>query len=164
MTNLHTQTGLQGSGDVPVAEAEFGSSLQGLLEVSRAVRSGADIGSVLDTIAGAVSKTLGFETVVLNVYRPEWDDFYVQTVFGSAPVRKALLGQIYDWDSWKPLLDPKFLRAGAYFIPNDAFDWSQHMGARFVPAGEPLDDTPKAWHPRLQRETWGFVALKHRDP
>src|SRR5213078_3194300 len=115
MTNLHTQTGLQGSGDVPVAEAEFGSSLQGLLEVSRAVRSGADIGSVLDTIAGAVSKTLGFETVVLNVYRPEWDDFYVQTVYGSTLVRKALLGQIYNWDSWRPLLHPRFLRAGAYF-------------------------------------------------
>src|SRR5947207_5915169 len=159
MTNLHTQTGLQGSGDVPVAEAEFGSSLQGLLEVSRAVRSGADIGSVLDTIAGAVSKTLGFETVVLNVYRPEWDDFYVQTVFGSAPVRKALLGQIYDWDSWAPLLHSRFLRAGAYFIPNDAFDWSTDKGIRFVPDGEPLVDGPQGWHPNDEL----FVPLERSD-
>ena len=159
MTNSQTQTGPEGSGDVTVAEAEFGSSLQGLLEVSRAVRSGADIGSVLDTIAGAVSKTLGFETVVLNVYRPEWDDFYVQTVFGSAPVRKALLGQIYDWDSWAPLLHPRFLRAGAYFIPNDAFDWSTDKGIRFVPDGEPLVDGPQGWHPNDEL----FVPLERSD-
>ena len=142
-----------------VATAEFASSLQGLLAVSRAVRSGADVGSVLDTIARAVSETMGFQTVVLNVYRPEWDDFYVETVYGSALVRKALLGQIYDWDSWKPLLHPRFLRAGAYFIPNDAFDWSQHGGARFVPAGEPLDDTPEAWHPNDEL----FVPLERSD-
>ena len=142
-----------------VATAEFASSLQGLLAVSRAVRSGADVGSVLDTIARAVSDTLGFQTVVLNVYRPEWDDFYVETVYGSALVRKALLGQVYDWDSWKPLLHPRFLRAGAYFIPNDAFDWSTHGGARFVPAGEPLDDTPEAWHPNDEL----FVPLERSD-
>ena len=91
--------------------------------MSRAVRSGADVGSVLSTVAQAVAEIMGFQTVVLNVYRPEWDDFYVETVYGSALVRDALLGQIYDWDSWKPLLHPRFLRSGAYFIPNDAFDW-----------------------------------------
>jgi hypothetical protein len=147
MTNSHTQTGTPGSDGAAAARAEFASSLQGLLEVSAAVRSGADVGSVLDTIAGAVSKTLGFQTVVLNVYRPEWDDFYVQTVYGSALVRTALLGQIYNWDSWKPLLHPRFLRAGAYFIPNDAFDWSTDTGTRFVPAGAPTVDGPQGWHP-----------------
>src|SRR6266550_1124704 len=144
MTNSHTQTGIHGSDSAAVARAEFASSLQGLLDVSAAVRSGADVGSVLETIAGAVSKTLGFQTVVLNVYRPEWDDFYVQTVYGSTLVRKALLGQIYNWDSWRPLLHPRFLRAGAYFIPNDAFDWSTDTGTRFVPDGEPLVDGPGA--------------------
>jgi diguanylate cyclase (GGDEF)-like protein len=158
MENPQTHPEDNGS-DGAVAAAEFASSLQGLLAVSRAVRSGADVGSVLDTIARAVSETLGFQTVVLNVYRPEWDDFYVETVFGSALVRKALLGQVYDWDSWRPLLHPKFLRAGAYFIPNDAFDWSQHMGARFVPDGEPLSDTPEAWHPNDEL----FVPLERSD-
>jgi len=142
-----------------VATAEFASSLQGLLAVSRAVRSGADVGSVLDTIARAVSDTLGFQTVVLNVYRPEWDDFYVETVYGSALVRKALLGQVYDWDSWKPLLHPKFLRAGAYFIPNDAFDWSQDTGTRFVPDYEPLVEGPEGWHPNDEL----FVPLERSD-
>jgi diguanylate cyclase (GGDEF)-like protein len=158
MTNSQSQPANTGS-DAVVATTEFASSLQGLLEVSRAVRSGADVGSVLDTIARAVSETMGLQTLVLNVYRPEWDDFYVETVYGSALVRKALLGQVYDWDSWKPLLHPKFLRAGAYFIPNDAYDWSQHGGARFVPEGEPLSDTPEAWHPNDEL----FVPLERSD-
>ena len=115
--------------------------------MSRAVRSGADVSSVLSTIARAVAEIMGFQTVVLNVYRPEWDDFYVEAVYGSALVRDALLGQIYDWDSWKPLLHPRFMRSGAYFIPNDAFDWSTDKGTRFVPAGEPLVDGPQGWHP-----------------
>ena len=159
MTNSRTPTGTNGSDGAAVARAEFASSLQGLLDVSAAVRSGADVGSVLETIAGAVSKTLGFQTVVLNVYRPEWDDFYVQTVYGSALVRKALLGQIYNWDSWRPLLHPRFLRAGAYFIPNDAFDWSTDTGTRFVPDGEPLVDGPRGWHPNDEL----FVPLERSD-
>ncbi len=158
MTNRQIQRETNDS-DGAVATAEFASSLQGLLAVSRAVRSGADVGSVLDTIARAVSETLGFQTVVLNVYRPEWDDFYVETVYGSTLVRKALLGQIYDWDSWKPLLHPRFLRAGAYFIPNDAFDWSKDKGTRFVPAGEPIVEGPQGWHPNDEL----FVPLERSD-
>ena len=158
MTNTHTQREINGSSEA-VATAEFASSLQSLLAVSRAVRSGADVGSVLDTIARSVSETLGFQTVVLNVYRPEWDDFYVETVYGSELVRKALLGQVYDWDSWKPLLDPKFMLAGAYFIPNDAFDWSQDKGTRFVPDYEPLVEGPEGWHPNDEL----FVPLERSD-
>jgi diguanylate cyclase (GGDEF)-like protein len=158
MTNSQPQPANNGANGA-VATAEFASSLQGLLAVSRAVRSGADVGSVLDTIARAVSETMGFQTLVLNVYRPEWDDFYVETVYGSALVRKALLGQVYDWDSWKPLLHPKFLRAGAYFIPNDAFDWSQDKGTRFVPDGEPMFEGPEGWHPNDEL----FVPLERSD-
>ena len=142
-----------------VAAAEFASALRGLLDVSRAARSGAEIGSVLDAIARAVAETLGFESVVLNVYRPQWDDFCVETVYGSDAVREALLGHVYERESWTPLLDPKFLRAGAYFIPNEAFDWSQHAGTRFVPDGEPLIAGPEAWHPNDEL----FVPLERSD-
>jgi diguanylate cyclase (GGDEF)-like protein len=135
------------------------SSLQALLEVTRAVRSGADVRSVLGTIARAVAETLGFQTVVLNVYRPEWDDFSVETVYGSDGVREALLGSIYDWESWKPLLHPRFLRCGAYFIPDEALDWSQHTGMRFVPPGEPVVGGPQGWHPNDEL----FVPLERSD-
>jgi diguanylate cyclase (GGDEF)-like protein len=142
-----------------VAARDFASSLHSLLEITRTVRSGADVGSVLDAIARVVAETLGFHTVVLNVYRPEWDDFYVANVHGSAPVREALLGSVYDWDSWTPLLDERFLRAGAYFIPNDAFDWSEHSGTRFVPDGEPTVDGADGWHPNDEL----FVRLERSD-
>jgi diguanylate cyclase (GGDEF)-like protein len=137
----------------------FASSLQGLLEVTHAVRSGADVGSVLETIARAVSEALGFQTVVLNVYRPEWDDFYVETVHGSDAVREALMGSVYGWESWNRLLNPRFLQEGAYFIPNDAFDWSRDEGDRFVPPGEPLVDGPLGWHPNDEL----FVPLERSD-
>jgi diguanylate cyclase (GGDEF)-like protein len=142
-----------------VAARDFASSLHSLLEITRAVRSGADVGSVLDAIARVVSETLGFGTVVLNVYRPEWDDFHVANVHGSDDVRAALLGSVYDWASWTPLLDPRFLRAGAYFIPNDAFDWSEHTGTRFVPDGEPTVAGDDGWHPNDEL----FVPLERSD-
>jgi diguanylate cyclase (GGDEF)-like protein len=135
------------------------ASFAAVLDVPRAVRSGADIGTVLSTIARVVSEVLGFGTVVMNVYRPEWDDFYVAAVHGSDTVRTALLGSIDGWDTWKPLLHPRFNRAGAYFIPNAAFDWSQHPGARFVPDGEPVVEGPAGWHPEDEL----FVPLARPD-
>src|SRR5919198_641171 len=142
-----------------VEARDLASSLHSLLEITRAVRSGEDVACVLDAIARVVAETLGFETVVLNVYRPEWDDFYVETVHGSDDVREALLGSVYDWDSWKPLLDPKFMRVGAYFIPNDAFDWSNDIGNRFVPSDAPTVDGPDGWHPNDEV----FVPLERSD-
>src|SRR3954454_15773768 len=147
MTNTQPQREDASMTSANVAATEFALSLQGLLDVSRAVRSGAEVGFVLSEIARAVAETLGFQTVVLNVYRPEWDDFCVATVHGNDTVRDALLGSVYDWGSWTPLLDDRFARAGAYFIPNDAFDWSQDHGDRFVPTGEPAVDGPEGWHP-----------------
>jgi len=144
---------------VGVAARDFASSLHSLLDITRAVRSGADVGPVLDAIARVVAETLGFGTVVLNVYRPEWDDFHVANVHGSDAVREALLGSVYDWASWTPLLDSRFLRAGAYFIPNDAFDWSEHTGTRFVPDGDPTVAGDDGWHPNDEL----FVPLERSD-
>jgi diguanylate cyclase (GGDEF)-like protein len=142
-----------------VEARDLASSLHSLLEITRAVRSGADVGSLLDAIARVVSETTGFETVVLNIYRPEFDDFYVETVHGDKDVREALLGSVYDWDSWTPLLDEEFMRVGAYFIPNDAFDWSKDRGERFVPSGAPTVEGPDGWHPNDEL----FVPLERSD-
>jgi diguanylate cyclase (GGDEF)-like protein len=159
MTEPITHDGVDRAPRAGVTARDFVASLRSLLEITKSVRSGADVDSVLDAIARVVGETLGFETVVLNVYRPEWDDFYVATVHGGEAVREALLGSVYDWASWRPLLDPRFSRAGAYFIPNDAFDWSQHLGDRFVPAEEPAADGPDAWHPNDEL----FVPLERSD-
>ncbi len=159
MTDRHAHKDEARPRGAGVATRDFASSLRSLLEITKAVRSGADVDSVVDAIARVVGETLGFRTVVLNVYRPEWDDFYVATVRGNDTVREALLGSVYDWGSWRPLLDDRFARAGAYFIPNDAFDWSQDVGNRFVPAGEPAVEGPEGWHPNDEL----FVALENAD-
>jgi diguanylate cyclase (GGDEF)-like protein len=159
MTDTHSQRAETRASNAGAGRHGFASSLQGLLEVTRAVRNGSDVGSVLKTIARAVSEALGYQTVVLNVYRPEWDDFYVETVHGSDAVREALLGSVYGWENWNHLLHPRFLRQGAYYIPNDAFDWSRDEGARFVPTGEPLVKGPLGWHPNDEL----FVPLERSD-
>ena len=66
---------------------------------------------------------------------------------GDWGIGAALLGSVYDKGEWKELLQPRFRRAGAYFIPHAAFDWTQQAGARFVPEGEPVVDGPAGWHP-----------------
>jgi len=142
-----------------VGASGFASSLRSLLGVTRKVRSGADVESVLDAVARVVAETVGFETVVVNIYRPQWDDFVVATVHGSEAVRSALLGSTYEWDSWQPLLHERFCRGGAYFIPNDAFDWEGHEGRRFVPNEAHSVDGPDGWHPNDEL----FVPLNRSD-
>jgi diguanylate cyclase (GGDEF)-like protein len=115
------------------------SGVGALVGVTELVRGESD----LDTV---VAETLGFGTVVLNLYRPAWDDFCVATVHGDEDVRAALLGSTYEWESWQPLLDGRFLRQGAYFIKHGDFDWSTDVGARYVPERAVSED-PQAWRP-----------------
>jgi diguanylate cyclase (GGDEF)-like protein len=122
------------------------SAIGALVGVTELVRAESDLSTVLSLITRSVGEVLGFETVVLNLYRREWDDFQVATVHGDANVRQALLGSTYDWEEWTPLLDDRFLRGGAYFIKHGEFDWTGHVGDRFVPERRVSDD-PDAWNP-----------------
>jgi PAS domain S-box-containing protein len=120
------------------------SRLRGLLEVTRLVRTGEELPELLSAIARTVSDSLGFRTVVINLYRREWDDFVVTTVYGSDEARKALLGQVRQVSDWVPLLDERFLLRGAYLVPEGEFDWEER-GA-FTPS-LPRTDDPSGWHP-----------------
>ena len=120
------------------------SRLRGLLEVTRLVRTGEELPELLSAIARTVSDSLGYRTVVINLYRREWDDFVVTTVYGSDEARKALLGQVRQVPDWAPLLDERFLQRGAYLVPEGEFDWEER-GA-FTPA-LPRTDDPTGWHP-----------------
>jgi diguanylate cyclase (GGDEF)-like protein len=122
------------------------SGVGALVGVTELVRAESDLPTVLALIARTVSEALGFATVVLNLYRPEWDDFCVTTVHGDEEVRQALLGSTYGWDGWMPLLDDRFLRGGAFFIKHGEFDWQNDVGDRYVPERE-VSTHPEAWHP-----------------
>jgi diguanylate cyclase (GGDEF)-like protein len=137
----------------------FGSSsVLALLEVTSVVRGERDLKSALATIVKTVAEALEFKTVVLNLYRPEFDDFCVTDVYGSKDARDALLGSTYEWGAWRHLLTEEFRRGGAYLIPHGSFDWSVDVGTRYVPQMEPSDD-PDAWHPEDEL----FVPLEDSD-
>jgi diguanylate cyclase (GGDEF)-like protein len=140
-------------------EESFGSSsVQALLEVTSVVRGERDLRSALATIVKTVAEALEFRTVVLNLYRPEFDDFAVADVYGSDEARKALLGSTYEWVAWRHLLTEEFRRGGAYLIPHGTFDWSEDIGKRYVPDVEPSVE-PDAWHPEDEL----FVPLEDSE-
>jgi two-component system cell cycle response regulator len=122
------------------------ASLRGLLDVTRLVRRGGSLSSVLDAIARTVSESLGLGTVVINLRRPATDVFDVVTVHGSDEVRDALLNSVNGWEEWAPLLDARFHRRGAYHIRAGEFDWTALEGSRVV-VGSARGDDPWLWHP-----------------
>ena len=117
-----------------------------LVGVTELVRAESDLPTVLSLIARTVAEVVGFGTVVLNLYRREWDDFCVTTVHGDKEVQGALLGSTYSRESWAQLLDDRFLRHGVFFIKHGEFDWENDTGKRYVPVRE-VNDHADAWNP-----------------
>jgi len=130
--------------------------LTGLLEVARLVREGDDLDVLLPDVAGTISATLGFGTVVVSLHRQACDDFLVSTVHGSDEARSALLGTSRTLEQWTPLLDPDFESEGCFFLPWEEFDWSKDETISYVPP-LPTDAGPGSWHP----EDALFVPLRH---
>ena len=114
-------------------------------------------GRVAAAIARTIAESLGYGTVAVNLYRPAWDDFCVTTVHGSAEAKDALLGRVRNLADWEVLLDERFLRRGAYVIPQGAVDW-EAIGVTYVPdLPQPAD--ADGWHP----EDALFVPMRHSD-
>jgi PAS domain S-box-containing protein len=131
---------------VDLRQSTIFSRLRGLLEVTRLVRTSEELPELLAAIARTVADSLAFRTVAINLYRREWDDFVVTTVFGRDEARDMLLGQVRQVADWEPLLDQRFLQRGAYLIPHGEFDWAQLEGETYTPDITVSDD-PNAWHP-----------------
>ena len=131
------------------------SPLRGLLEVTRLVRTVEELPELLDAIARTIAETLGFRTVVINLYRPAWNDFLVATVHGNAEARTALLGSVRSIEEWEGLLSERFLHNGAYVVPAGTYDWTT-MSMSYVPPAEPAEGDG-AWHP----EDALFLPMRH---
>ena len=132
--------------------------IQGLVDIVRLVRMRDEPDKLLDEIAGTVGIALGLGTVVINLYRPEWDDFVVCSVHGNDEARETLLGSTYPREWFDPIMDSKFLRRGAYVIEQGTFDWESHLGDRYVPS-TPDRMIPGAWQPEDEL----FVPFRHSD-
>jgi signal transduction histidine kinase len=120
--------------------------MKGLLEAATLVHDEHDVSLALERVAAVVAEALGFQTVVINLYRRAWDDFIVSTVYGEDIISDSLLGSTYEHSWWEPLLVDRFDCQGTFLIPAGSFDWSAHGSAvRFVPpARATLDEG--AWH------------------
>jgi diguanylate cyclase (GGDEF)-like protein len=132
--------------------------LRGLLEVTRLVRSDDELDHLLAAVARTTAESLGFGTVVLNIYRPAWDDFCTTTVHGPETARELLLGDTRGWDVWGRVLSERFLYRGAYLVPHGTFDWDDLAPRSYVPE-LPRTAVPGAWHP----EDSLMVPLRHSD-
>ncbi len=132
--------------------------IQALLDVIRLVRVKGDPDRLLDEIAETVGRGLGLETVIINMYRPEWDDFIVSSVHGNERARTELLHSTYPREWFDPLMADRYLRRGAYVIEQGTFDWESYLGPRYIPSGPP-SSIPNAW----QREDELFVPFRHSD-
>jgi diguanylate cyclase (GGDEF)-like protein len=133
---------------MPVEDLIAIRRLQGLMDMTDLMVGDDAMPSLLEEIARVLEQTVGFAGVVINAYRPQWDDFQVTSVAGSPEMRETLMGATYDRARWLPVvLDERFARCGAYFIPEGAVDWSTGAyGARYLPDLDAGSD-PDAWRP-----------------
>ena len=121
------------------------SPLRGLVEVTRLLRAREDLPALLDAVARTIGESLGYRTVAVNLYRPEWDDFEVTTVYGNEEARAMLLGNSRPGGDWTVLLSDRFERRGAYVVPAGSVDWDS-LGPSYVPQGGRACH-PDAWDP-----------------
>jgi diguanylate cyclase (GGDEF)-like protein len=130
--------------------------LHALLEEASLIESAEELPRALERIAAVVAETLGFEAVVINLYRPEWDDFVATTVHGTEAIRHGLLGSTYGWDVWERLLDERFSHEGAYLIYQGELDWDDQPGKRVIAEVTPSERSD-GWQPDDEI----FVPLRH---
>lgn len=129
-----------------VPERDTTRTLRCLIEVTRLARAEGSLQERLGALARTMGESLGYATVVITLYRPAWDDFRVTAVSGCEEARETLSGCLRTHDEYRPLLDERFLRRGAYVIPEGAYDWSG-SGITYTPPVDPVPDDPDAWHP-----------------
>jgi diguanylate cyclase (GGDEF)-like protein len=132
--------------------------LRGLLAVSSLIRSEDDPRTLLQQIVRTASESLGFGVVLINLYRPQWDDFRVEAIHGGEEALEALIGDVRGWDTWRPILDPRFQHRGAYLIPHGTLDWDSVAPDAYIP-DMPREEGPGQWHP----EDMLVVPLHHSE-
>ena len=127
-------------------EAATLSSLRALLDVAAVVRSSDDLTRLLEATGATVAQELGFAAVVVNMYRPAWDDYEVVVAEDQdEQARRALLGTTVAAAELDKLLDERFRRHGAYLVPHDQFDFAS-LDMQWV-SGSVVGEGPDASSP-----------------
>src|SRR5215207_4009399 len=128
-----------------------------MFERTADVRDQRDLEDVLEDVCRTIAELLGYRAVVVNVYRPAFDDMLTSAAVGSDESVAQLVGKSSPRETWVPLLDERFQRRGAYFVPGGEFDWDGLGVESYVPRIAASEE-PDAW----TAEDALFVPL--RDP
>lgn len=125
--------------------AQTATPLEALLELTRS--AGEDsLPMILTTVGEMIRDVAGYAAVVINVYRPAWDDYEVVLVLGSEESRRALEGKTAPSETWDRLFSCERQRLpGVFFLDDESSFWDG-VDDVFVPNITPSDD-PEAWQP-----------------
>jgi diguanylate cyclase (GGDEF)-like protein len=121
------------------------SPLEALLELPRS--AGEDtLEDFLVTVADTVCRTAGFKTVVLNTYRPAWDDYECVLVVGQEQSVTALMGTCAARAEFRRIFaEADQPLPGVFFLTEESGFWDD-LGEVFTPDVPPSDE-PNAWQP-----------------
>ncbi len=142
-----------GEGDLKIAQDEAASPLEALLQVARSA-SEEPLDRFLWTVAETIHRTAGYGDVVVNLYRPAWDDYETVVVIGPDQASQQLIGETSPGSSLNLIsaTEPELL-PGVFLVPADSKVWG-HFDNVFTPE-LPRSDDPDAW----QAEDGLFVFL-----
>jgi hypothetical protein len=115
-----------------------------MFERTADVRDQRDLEDVLEDVCRTIADLLGYRAVVVNVYRPAFDDMLTSAAVGSQEAVSQLVGKSSPRETWVPLLDERFQRRGAYFVPGGEFDWEGLGVDSYVPRITASEE-PDAW-------------------
>ncbi len=117
--------------------------LEALVQLARSARED-PLPVVLATVAETVREIAGFAAVVVNIYRPAWDDYEVVLVLGSDESRADLEGSTVPSKVWQRLFEDHEQRLpGVFFVTEEAQFW-EHLDHTHTP-DIPDSDDPDAW-------------------
>ena len=116
--------------------------LGAMFERTASVRTEEDLQHVPWQVAHTIGETLGYRAVVVNIYRPAFDDMFTAAAVGSDDWVELLLGQTTVRESWMPLSQP-----GSSGEAPTSSSRARSTGTGFpvaLHAGDQRDD-PDAW-------------------
>lgn len=141
-------SGMESPRDPPgPSEIASAAHLRALLDLARLLRADAGLPEVMTEVARIISEALGFETVVINLYREDADDYEVVTVHGNARARALLLGDLTPAHTWAPMLDPRFETGGSFFIPAGSLEWDKGIRVYTPEVSPSVAPAGRAWRP-----------------
>ncbi|MEO8968496.1 MAG: GGDEF domain-containing protein [Solirubrobacteraceae bacterium] len=124
---------------------ETATPLEALLQLTRS--AGEDSPPmILTTVAEMIRDLAGYSAVVVNIYRPEWDDYAVVLALGSDEARRALEGTCAPSETWNRLFSCERQRLPGVFFLDENSTFFQGVDDVFMP-DLPRRDDPDAWQP-----------------